>query len=98
MKFKVYKESLSVDADSIDNSDVEYLLTLDNSKNKETATKAILYVFFCEDLSDDNPLSQIPYYDREKECLFRAFGDKYYDIEAELGPDWYESIVRARQS
>lgn len=98
MKFIVYKEELSVEPDSIKNADVKYLLDLDTSKRKETATKAILYVFFCKDLSDDNPLNQLPYHEKETECLLRAFGDEDYDIEMELGIDWYEAILTASES
>jgi hypothetical protein len=98
MWFKLYKEKLSINLDSITNVDVRYLWDLDDSKDKDTALKAILYVFFTENLSDENPLSQIPYYEKRQECLLRAFGDTRYDIEHELGTEWLEAITTARES
>lgn len=98
MKFVIYKEKLSVDIDSITNPDVRYLWELDDTDEKETAVKAILYVFFTEDLSDDNPLSSLPYFRKPKESLKRAFGDEAYDIEQKLGTAWYEAINTARVS
>jgi hypothetical protein len=98
MKFTLYKGQLSVDVDSIDNSDVLHLWELDKSKKKSKALKALLYVFFSEDLSSDNPLAQIPFYDREEKCLFRAFGDVAYDIHSELGEEWADAIERAKDS
>ena len=98
MKFIVYKEKLSVDVDSLTNADVRYLWDLDDSNDKSTAIMALLYVFFVEDLSENNPLSQIPFNKKEEESLFRAFGTKQFDIEQELGNEWYESILTARNS
>jgi len=98
MWFKLYKEKLSVDLDKLTNPEVRALWDLDDSEDKDIAIKALLFVYFIEDLSDDNPLSQIPYYNKHKECLYRAFGNESFDIEQELGTEWFEAITLARQS
>ncbi len=98
MDFNVYKEKITIDFESMHNAEVVELWDLDKSKKKTTATKAILYVFFCEDLSDKNPLSQLSYNEKHKHCLLRAFGDMFYDIEQQLGTEWSVAIKTARAS
>ncbi len=98
IEFTVYKDTLSVDPDSLTNPDIRYLWELDKSKKKDKALKAILYVFFKEDLSNENPLSQIPYYERESDCRLRAFGDPDFEFYSLGDEDWTEAIEMACSS
>ena len=45
-----------------------------NKSNKELANKMLLYVFFCCDLTNANPLRDIPYSRKEAQAWSRAFG------------------------
>lgn len=87
-----------IDISKIDNPDLLDLVELDVSKDKGTALKALLYIFFCFDLSDDNPLKDIAYNNKRAESMLRAFGAEDYDIYEELGEEWEETIHRASLS
>lgn len=71
------------------------LLDSDKTKGKPKATKALMYIFFRYDLSDDNPLSDIPYNKKREEALLRAYGDKDYDLNKEEGGDVWKNAVEA---
>lgn len=96
--FKVYKEKLMIDTKSIDNKELLKLIEMDVSKDKSVALKCLLYIFFRFNLSEDNPLKDIAYNEKRSEALFRAFGDKFYDITKELGEDMAKQIAIASKA
>ena len=78
MKFKLYKDKLIVDKDSLEDQAFVDLL--------EEGLKYLLYVFFAKDLSDDNPLVDIPFDEKEDEARLRAFGSSTYGIPESVQP------------
>lgn len=92
--FKLYKEKLMLDIENIELKTLLKIVEMDVDKGKPTALKALLYIFFVSDLSDDNPLRDIAYYEKREESLFRAFGDRNYDIQKELGKKWFDAIYK----
>ena len=98
IKFTLYKNKLSVDEDSLNTPELIHLWEKDKSKAKDIGLKALLFVFFMEELSENNPLSQIPFYNKLRSSLYRAFGSENFNIEKELSASWLKAINDARVS
>lgn len=91
MKLHLYKGNLSIDKNSLEEELHKTIL----KKDKVIGTKVLLYVFLYRDETSDNPLKDLPFYDREKEAMLRAFGNYNYNIEKELGVDWNKLVMKA---
>lgn len=88
--FKLYKESLVVDTDKLNDKGFEGLIKL-RKKSETKFMKACLYVFYMADISPDNPLINIPFWKLETEARALALGDETdvkLPVTNTLGDEW----------
>lgn len=90
LKFKFRKEKLITDANFYLFKEFTDIWEWDKNPGKPMAHSFFLFIFHLCDLSEDNPIRDVAEEKKEKEALFRTFGDKAHIFTEEehalLGP------------
>ena len=76
INFKFRKERLVTDAVTYIFHEFVDILEWDKTTDKRKANKMLYFVFLLCDLSEENPIRDVPYDHKEEEALFRAYGKK----------------------
>jgi len=74
LKFTVLNENVCIDPNIAVIEEFNNILTYGrNMENEELGLRMLLYVFYCCDLSDDNPMRDLDYRMKEEQAMIRAF-------------------------
>ena len=88
LKFTIFEGKLTLSPSMI--MIEEFTNILEKAKSKEHAFKLLLYVYYCCDLSDENPMRDIDHREKEAQALKRAMGKDFKKFNAKelalLGP------------
>jgi len=87
LKFKVIDYKLEIDEHVVLIPEFITILKADKNRNKKRAKSLLLYIYLCEDLGANNPLSNMNYDDRKKRAkaiLFPSGDPKFTNKELEL--------------
>ena len=77
LKFTVQNEAVALDPNIIIQPEFASILEYGKKvKNENLALRMLLYVFYCCDLTEDNPMRDIDFRMKEKQSMIRAFRNK----------------------
>ena len=91
MKLTLIKSKTVVERSSLEYKAFTDLL----DKDEDIGNQLILYVFLVCDISNENPIRDVPYTSKVEEAKDVIFNDPDYNIQKELGDEWNSLVAAA---